>query len=341
MVDRRHLTAGMAWTWFLLLAVADLASSGGPPQQVPPKATFGVLAADVTDGLAGEAGLERTAGAMVTGLVRGGPAERAGLQVGDIIVSADKLPLAAVGDLFVIQAMRRPGDRVALALVRRRQHVDATVVLDPQGPNDPGLVGEANRRWCAALECPPCLADLASLARPSSDGCRACLAQSAADVAGCVSGLAGPGGGPETPPAPAAQPVRPGQPGTPPSQAPPVPPAPAAPAPVRQVPEPPAALTLRALSVVPSPVPAGAAFEIDVAYAAPSSDALTFTFSITLNGREIFASRPENIDPGSGTAMRYRRLMKAASEPGAYRLRVRLSQGADAVEREVPLTVTS
>ena len=100
-------------------------------------------------------------------------------------------------------------------------------------------------------------------------------------------------------------------------------------------------LGLTALNVSPLSVPTGAKFTIEVAYAAPSDKPVTFSFTISAGGRELFASKPEEIECGNGAPMLHARTIRAASEPGTYRIRVRLAQEEQAVERSVTLTVTA
>jgi serine protease Do len=61
-------------------------------------------------------GLPERDGLLVRGVVKDSPAERAGLQRGDLLVNAHDRPLTAVDDLF--DALEAAGDELSLTLVR-------------------------------------------------------------------------------------------------------------------------------------------------------------------------------------------------------------------------------
>src|SRR5207245_413214 len=94
---------------------------------------LGIAIQDVTDELAGtfgvnegvlggeaaaQLGLTIAGGLLVTDVVTGGPADRAGLRRGDVIVEVGKKPVADPAALFRMLAQLKPGDRV-LVFVQR------------------------------------------------------------------------------------------------------------------------------------------------------------------------------------------------------------------------------
>ena len=72
-------------------------------------------------------GLPERDGLLVRGAVEASPAERAGLQRGDLLVSAAGRPLAAVDDLF--DALDAAGDALALGIVRGTDEREVEVAL--------------------------------------------------------------------------------------------------------------------------------------------------------------------------------------------------------------------
>src|SRR5690606_38875587 len=66
-------------------------------------------------------------------------AARAGLQEGDVLVSADGVPLRAEGDLDAVLALRAVGGQVELELLRGEQRAWVAVGLSarPSGPIGP------------------------------------------------------------------------------------------------------------------------------------------------------------------------------------------------------------
>jgi serine protease Do len=74
-------------------------------------------------------GLASADGAVVSGEPRG-PAARAGLQMGDVIVAIDGRPVRGSGELMDQVMRRRPGDRVALDVIRYGQPRRTELRLD-------------------------------------------------------------------------------------------------------------------------------------------------------------------------------------------------------------------
>ena len=72
-------------------------------------------------------GLPERDGLLVRGVVAGSPAEQAGVQRGDLLVSADGRPLAAVDDLF--DALDSAGEALAVGIVRGSEEHELRVVL--------------------------------------------------------------------------------------------------------------------------------------------------------------------------------------------------------------------
>lgn len=68
-------------------------------------------------------------GLRVTSVVAGGPAARAGLQVGDIITSIDGTTAASTDQLIAVTLTKRAGDRVEIGYSRNGSEAKATVTL--------------------------------------------------------------------------------------------------------------------------------------------------------------------------------------------------------------------
>ncbi len=80
---------------------------------------IGVGISEVTRDIAGPLGLERTAGALVRSIEQGGPAENAGLEVGDIILKYDGKTIERSSDLPRLVGATRPGSTVPMEVWRR------------------------------------------------------------------------------------------------------------------------------------------------------------------------------------------------------------------------------
>ncbi|MBX3725168.1 MAG: DegQ family serine endoprotease [Xanthomonadales bacterium] len=90
---------------------------------------IGVQVQEVTREFAQSLGLERPAGALVGQVVADGAAEKAGIQVGDVILSFNGRPIESQADLPPVVGTTRPGTRAEVELFRdgRRRTVTVTV----------------------------------------------------------------------------------------------------------------------------------------------------------------------------------------------------------------------
>jgi S1-C subfamily serine protease len=75
--------------------------------------------------------LSRPGGVVLTELFAGGPAERAGLRRGDVILSLGGADVADEQGLRYLAATRRPGERVAVVYMRGGQRGEAQMTLQP------------------------------------------------------------------------------------------------------------------------------------------------------------------------------------------------------------------
>jgi S1-C subfamily serine protease len=70
------------------------------------------------------------AGALITGVVEGSPAEGAGLLVGDLVVGVDDTPVTSIEDLAAAVQAEAPGTPVTLEVIRAGDTLSLTVELD-------------------------------------------------------------------------------------------------------------------------------------------------------------------------------------------------------------------
>jgi Do/DeqQ family serine protease len=81
--------------------------------------------------LARELGLERPVGVLVGRVYPNGPADRAGLEPGDVLRSVDGVELDAAQALGFRLALRRPGERAEVEIWRRGQLASLQVPVEP------------------------------------------------------------------------------------------------------------------------------------------------------------------------------------------------------------------
>jgi serine protease Do len=80
---------------------------------------IGVTIQEVTRDLAESFGLDQASGALVSSVEKGGPADKAGIQVSDVILKFDGKDVNSSADLPRIVATTRPGSKVTVQLWRK------------------------------------------------------------------------------------------------------------------------------------------------------------------------------------------------------------------------------
>jgi serine protease Do len=96
-------------------------------------ARLGVTVQEVNQTLADSFKLDKPEGALVASVEKGGPAERAGLQAGDVIRGVNGQAIVASGDLPALLAMKAPGDKVQLDVWRQGKRVEVAAQLATVG----------------------------------------------------------------------------------------------------------------------------------------------------------------------------------------------------------------
>jgi predicted metalloprotease with PDZ domain len=90
------------------------------------------------------------AGAKVTGVFDGGPAQAAGLSPGDEVVALDGFRAASEAELRSLVGARRPGDRALLTVFRRHRLLELPIVIGPAPPTRYEIVARAEPGPAAA-----------------------------------------------------------------------------------------------------------------------------------------------------------------------------------------------
>ena len=95
---------------------------------------IGIESQDITPELAASFGLGRESGAIIAGVVRNGPADRAGVRPGDILLAVEGKSIKNTGEMLNLIAQLAPGAKARLTLMRqnRESKVDVTVGKRPR-----------------------------------------------------------------------------------------------------------------------------------------------------------------------------------------------------------------
>jgi serine protease DegQ len=99
---------------------------------------IGVEPQDITPELADSFGLTKKSGTIIAGVLKGGPADKAGMKPGDILVAVEGKPVTDTTDMLNLIAQLTPGNRAKMTVVRKSQEatLDVTVGTRPKIKRD-------------------------------------------------------------------------------------------------------------------------------------------------------------------------------------------------------------
>jgi serine protease Do len=107
---------------------------------------IGVVIQEVSRELAESFALARAEGALVNSVEKGGPADRAGIEAGDIILRFDGKPVVSSGDLPRIVGSTRPGSKVAMQVWRKGAQREVAVTVGELPDDRLAALRDGNRR---------------------------------------------------------------------------------------------------------------------------------------------------------------------------------------------------
>ena len=95
---------------------------------------IGVEPQDITPELANSFGLAKTSGTIIAGVLKGGPADKAGIKPGDILISVDEKNVTDTTSMLNLVAQLTPGEKAKLTILRKSREslVEVTVGKRPR-----------------------------------------------------------------------------------------------------------------------------------------------------------------------------------------------------------------
>lgn len=90
---------------------------------------IGVEPRDITPELAKNLGLSQKEGVIIAGILKNGPADKAGMKPGDVLLSVKDQPVSSMKEMFNLIARLQPGSRVEMAVSRDGRTMSMVVTV--------------------------------------------------------------------------------------------------------------------------------------------------------------------------------------------------------------------
>jgi serine protease Do len=114
---------------------------------------LGIVIQDLTDQLAGSFGVKEGGGVLVAEVMKGSPADTAGLKAGDIVVELGGSSIKEVPDLQRRVAAVKPGQTMKLTVIRERKPMSFSVKIGEMPSDEPVVAeGPSTDEWGLNVE---------------------------------------------------------------------------------------------------------------------------------------------------------------------------------------------
>lgn len=90
---------------------------------------IGVEPQDITPELAESFGLSKNGGTIIAGVLKDGPADKAGIKPGDILIAVDGQPVENTTEMLNLIAQLTPGNKTTMTMVRKRRETTVDIVV--------------------------------------------------------------------------------------------------------------------------------------------------------------------------------------------------------------------
>lgn len=95
---------------------------------------IGVEPQDITPELAESFGLTKKTGAIIAGVLKNGPADKAGMKPGDILISVEDKPVTDTTEMLNLIAQLVPGQKAKMTVLRKAQETTLEIVVGKRPP---------------------------------------------------------------------------------------------------------------------------------------------------------------------------------------------------------------
>jgi serine protease Do len=149
---------------------------------------LGTTIQKMTPDIAESMGLKQVTGALVADVARDGPAERAGVKTGDVIIAFDGKEIRDSADLPLQVARLAPGKRVQIKIIREGRELTLPITVGEFKEKEVVAFGETGELGLTVEKVTPEVAERLGLERAEGLVITAVKPGSAADDAGLQTG---------------------------------------------------------------------------------------------------------------------------------------------------------
>jgi serine protease Do len=119
-MNKKTLIFSALVLFFFFSLFSEVLCSQGKIEKVP-KGWLGVYVTDIDEEIMGKMGLESENGVLISDVVEDSPAEKAGLEKDDVIISFDGKKVKGVNQFIRLVGRTEPGDEVEIKVIRDKE----------------------------------------------------------------------------------------------------------------------------------------------------------------------------------------------------------------------------